>query len=155
MNACMHLGSIKLAANEDKQRKHRQHPQVPWETTMASQAINCSSFPHMQSQPLFRVEYLVARSSDRCEVDSWVVACSPQYVCTCSNSVACCSRTKIRTQGEMCMDGLLRSSPHPQPQRMAQSRFSINSISKTLVTPSLACRSSRVTQVVVPTLWYL
>jgi hypothetical protein len=83
LNTRTHPGSIKLAPNEDKQKKRRQHSQVQWETTVASRATNCSSFSHMKNQPLFRAEYFVAKSSDRCEVDSWVVTCSPLYVRTC------------------------------------------------------------------------
>lgn len=75
-----HLGVIKLAACEHKQGQRRQRHQVSWEATKASRAMNSASFLHMRSQPLFPVRYLVARSSDRCEVDSWVVAHSPQHV---------------------------------------------------------------------------
>jgi len=81
-----HLGSIKLVARGSKQR---QRLQVSWKSTKASQAINATSLLDVQNQPLFPVQYLVARSSDRCEIDSWVVANSPQFVCTCSASVVC------------------------------------------------------------------
>ena len=81
--APVYLGAIKLTAYESKRRHHREHRRVLWKTTKASQAINFASFLHLQTQPLFPVQHLVARSSDRCKIGSWVIAHSPQYVRVC------------------------------------------------------------------------
>jgi hypothetical protein len=75
-----YLGVIRLTPRESKKGQRRQHLRVSWEATKVSQAINSASFLHMRNQSLFPAQYLVARSSDRCTVDSWVVAHSPQDV---------------------------------------------------------------------------
>jgi hypothetical protein len=79
-NVALLPGAIKLVACKSEHGERRQRPKLLWETTKASRATNHTSFLHIQNQPLYPIQYLVARSTDRCEVGSWVIICSP-YVC--------------------------------------------------------------------------
>ena len=145
-------GTVRLAAYENKRGQRRKRNQVSWEATKASRATNTTPFLHMQNELLFPVRYLVARSSDRCEVGSWVVAHSPQHVRIWylqRVSHALRSRTTNRTQGERCMAESSRLLPH-RPRGKGRLLCSIYLVLRHPATLSSACRSFHTPRTAIP-----
>ena len=60
--------------------KARSRPRVLWDQTKAARATNSAAYPHLHGDLLYTARHLVAKSSDLCRVDSWVVAHRPHDV---------------------------------------------------------------------------
>ena len=60
--------------------KSRSHPHVLWDKTKAACATNSAAYSHLHRSLLYTARHLIAKSSDLCRVDSWVVAHLPHGV---------------------------------------------------------------------------
>ncbi|KAF9644917.1 hypothetical protein BDM02DRAFT_3157045 [Thelephora ganbajun] len=70
-------GKVQLSPFETTKAKSQARPCILWCQTQASHTTNSASYVHLHRNLLLTARHLVARSSDLCRVDSWVVAHSP------------------------------------------------------------------------------
>lgn len=110
-----HIGKIRLCPAKKSEGKPQEHPSISWGETKAAYAANSNSYPELNGATQFIVQHLVAKSSDICQVGTWVVAHFPQDVCLAIWDKTYADDRLYRTHKSACMVKLLRFLPRTRP----------------------------------------